>query len=257
MHGTVTNATSAETGIAVNGVIAAVVGDQFVANNIPLEEGVNTITVRATDSHGNTQTAYATITAALAGHHIRLVPSMTSGSAPFTFTLSLQGSFSIEDATISYTDPGPAELVGIEPDEYRATMVDEGITWFTAEAMHEGVVYSDTVAIVAVDVAQIDALLQQKWTDMKTGLISGNTEQALEYFYERSRENYRIIYDAVGSELPNLASQMQEISMIYCIDGRAKYRIRQDHVINGQTITIAYYVYFIRDDNGLWWIEKY
>jgi hypothetical protein len=218
---------------------------------------VNTITVIATDNHGFTQTAFATVTAVTPKHHVRLIPSMTSGSSPFTFTLIIDSSFSIEDTTISYNGPGPAEFVEVDPDEYRVTMVDEGITWFTADVLHKGVVYSDTVAIMVVDVAQIDALLQRKWEDMKTELISGNIEEALKYYQERSRENYRIIYKAIGNELPRLVQQMRDISLIYCIDDRSKYRIRQDHEINGQITTITYYIYFTRDDNGLWWIEKY
>ena len=92
---------------------------------------------------------------------------------------------------------------------------------------------------------------------MKTELILGNVEQALQYYHESSRENYRIIYNAIGSKLAKLVQQMRDISLIYCIDGRSKYRIRQDHEINDQTVTITYYVYFTRDEKGLWWIEKF
>jgi hypothetical protein len=92
---------------------------------------------------------------------------------------------------------------------------------------------------------------------MKVALISDNIEEALQYHHERSQERYSAIYNAIGSELPALVSQMQSISLIYCVDGTAKYRIRQDHDINGQIVTITYYVYFIHDDYGLWRIEKY
>jgi hypothetical protein len=136
-------------------------------------------------------------------------------------------------------------------------MVDEGIYYFTAEVIHDTVTYTDTIAVVVVDASALDALLQQKWTDMKVALISDNIEEALQYHHERSQERYSAIYNAIGSELPALVSQMQSISLIYCVDGTAKYRIRQDHDINGQIVTITYYVYFIHDEDGLWRIEKY
>jgi hypothetical protein len=119
------------------------------------------------------------------------------------------------------------------------------------------VTYTDTIAIVVVDASALDALLQQKWADMKAALISGNIEEALKYHHERSHESCSAIYNAIGSDLPTLVSQMQNISLIYCVDGTAKYRIRQDHNINGQIVTITYYVYFIHDEDGLWRIEKY
>jgi hypothetical protein len=54
-----------------------------------------------------------------------------------------------------------------------------------------------------------------------------------------------------------LATQMQDISWICYVNGLAKYRIRQNHEISGQVVTITYYIYFSRDENGLWLIERY
>jgi hypothetical protein len=51
---TITNATGNETGVVVNGIVAMVYGNQFVANHVPLEEGGNTITATAMDTDGNT-----------------------------------------------------------------------------------------------------------------------------------------------------------------------------------------------------------
>jgi hypothetical protein len=257
VHGTFTNETEAETGITVNGMVAAVVNGQFVANNIPLEEGVNTITVIATDSHGFTQTAFATVTAVTPEHHIRLIPSMTSGSSPLTFTLIIDSSFSIEDTTISYTGPGPAELVEVEPDEYRVSVDEEGITWFTADVLHKGVVYSDTVAIMVVDEAQIDALLQQKWADMKSYLAAKDVKGAVMDFDENKKDLYEGIFSALFNRLPQIVSDMQDISLISINDQSAKYRIRRIEKHNTGTFEVTYYVYFIKDENGIWRIYRF
>jgi hypothetical protein len=50
---------------------------------------------------------------------------------------------------------------------------------------------------------------------------------------------------------------MQAISWICYVDGTAKYRIRQDHEIDGEVVTVTYYIYFSRGDSGLWLIERY
>ena len=92
---------------------------------------------------------------------------------------------------------------------------------------------------------------------MKTALIAGDVDGALEYHHENQRERYAAIYNAIGSGLENLAGQMQDIFWISYVNGLAKYRIRQNHEISGQVVTITYYIYFSRDKNGLWLIERY
>ena len=52
VRGTFTNSTGSETGIRVNGKVAATWKGQFVVNHVPLDEGANTIAVTATDVNG-------------------------------------------------------------------------------------------------------------------------------------------------------------------------------------------------------------
>jgi plastocyanin len=257
VRGTFANPSGKETGITVNGKVAMVYGNEFVVNHLPLEEGSNTITIIATDVDGIARTATATVTAAMPEHYIRISANIEAANAPLETALRIDGTFSIDDSALNYAGPGTIDFLETEADAYRVGMVDEGIYYFTAEAIHDTVTYADTVAIVVVDGSALDALLQQRWADMKAALISGNIEEALQYHHERSQERYSAIYNAIGSDLPTLVSQMQSISLIYCVDGTAKYRIRQDHDINGQIVTITYYVYFIHDEDGLWRIEKY
>ena len=121
----------------------------------------------------------------------------------------------------------------------------------------QGHSYTSSVAVKVVDEAALDTLLTAKWAGMKSALIAGDVDRALEHHHEDTRERYAAIYNALGSDLPVLAQQMQEISLIYYEDQRAKYRIRQDHDVEGQTVTITYYIYFSQGENGIWKIEKY
>jgi len=56
VKGVIVNSTGNETGVTVNGVVATVTGNQFIAEHVPLAEGANTLTVTATDTAGNTAT---------------------------------------------------------------------------------------------------------------------------------------------------------------------------------------------------------
>jgi hypothetical protein len=61
----------------------------------------------------------------------------------------------------------------------------------------------------------------------------------------------------LGSNLLTLVQQMQNIEMVFAEGNRAKYRVKRDHDIEGQTVTITYYIYFSTDGSGLWKVEKY
>jgi hypothetical protein len=63
VKGDVSNTTGNETGVTVNGIVAAINGSQFVVNHLPLTEGVNTITIAAVDTVKNSRSTSITVTA--------------------------------------------------------------------------------------------------------------------------------------------------------------------------------------------------
>lgn len=44
--------------------------------------------------------------------------------------------------------------------------------------------------------------------------------------------------------------------MIYAREGRAKYRIYREQLVDDTPTTLTFYIYFVKDENGLWKIEK-
>ncbi len=257
VQGTFTNETGTETGITVNGQVAMVYGNRFVVNHLSLEEGLNTITATAMDINGNTQTAEATIYAAIPEHYISLSANIESGSAPQSMTLSATGTFSIQDAIFSHTGINPDELVELTPDEYQATFTEEGIALITAEATHAATTYRDTIGIVIVDRSQVDALLQQKWADMKVHLAAKDVTEAVRWFDDGKKGLYEEVFSALLDRLPQIAGDMQDISLI-SIDGQsARYRIRRVETHNTGTFSVTYYVYFIKDETGIWKIYRF
>ncbi|MBW2358724.1 MAG: adhesin, partial [Deltaproteobacteria bacterium] len=167
----------------------------------------------------------------------------------FTFT---------EEATLTYTGPGEVEFVE-NPNENKYTIRIEtpGLYYFTAEVDHEGNNYTDSIAILVMDQGELDALLKAKWDAMKASLIESDIDGALSYFYETSKGGYQQIFNLLIDRLPAIASAMREIQPIYFKNGTAKYRIKREEVVQGQTYDITYYIYFIKNCKGLWKIESY
>ena len=257
VQGTFTNIAGNETGITVNGKVAMLYGNRFVVNHIPLEAGPNTITATATDINGNTQTAEATVNAAIPEHHIRLISNIQSGSAPQAMTLTADGTFSIQDAVFSHTGISPDELLETAPDEYEATFTQEGIALITVESTHAAITYRDTIGIVIVDKAEVDTLLRQKWANMKAHLAAKDVTQAVRHFDEGKKSLYEEVFSALLDRLPQIAGDMQDISLIAIADQSATYRIRRAETHNTGTYTVTYYVYFIKDETGIWKIYRF
>ncbi|GAB6908965.1 exported hypothetical protein [Desulfosarcina cetonica] len=257
--GTFTNNTGDETGITVNGITAMVFGNQFAANHIPLEEGENTISVKATSASGDTAEETILVYAETNKNYIKLTADMQSGITPFETTLRINSSLPSLTSTITYTGPGTLIFQdSAEANTYPIRLEQKGIYYLTAEASDDqGDAYQDTVAIMVFSADALDNLLQAKWASMKTALIAGDIDKALTFHHQRYYERYAAIYQALGTGLSTLASKMSDISWICYMDGMAKYRIRQTHEVKGQMVTITYYIYFSQGENGLWKIERY
>ena len=258
VRGIFSNNTGREKGITVNGRAALIYGNQFAANHVPLEEGWNDITAKAADADGDIQEETVSVFMEMPEEYISMSSIDESGADSLETKLLVNGPLDHLTPSITYT--GPTEVVfgdSYEENKYPVAIACEGLYFFTAQVVdEEGVLYDDSFAIAIISGEQIDTLLKAKWDDMKAALIAGDIEAALRYHKERSHEKYTAIYNALGEALPTLIAQMQDISWIGYADGTAKYRIRQDHDVEGQVVTITYVIYFSRGRNGIWSIEK-
>ena len=258
VEGAIISSQGKEVWVTVNGVLALVNGNKFIANHVPLEQGENTITAIATDADGNTSSASVTVNSSPVENYIRIKADSESGVSPFEATLKIDGSFTFTAHTPTCTGPGTVEITnGIEENEFNIKITTPGTYYFTSSVEFEGQTYSDAIVVYVAERQELDVLLKSKWNDMKQALMAGDIEKALTYHQKAVREKYSAIYSALGNELSSLVQQMKEISPVYFYDVLAKYRIRQDHNINGQIKTITYYVYFSKDEKGIWLIENY
>jgi hypothetical protein len=259
VQGTVTNATGNETGITVNGVVALVHGGEFVANQVPLQEGANLLSIVATDSTGNTATTALTVHREVTGGYIRLTANTYAGLAPFEATLRLDGPVTITAPSLFVTGPGDAEVVAA-PDatEFTVRLTTTGLYFATAWASDDaGNLYNHTIALQVVDRTTLDTVLRGRWDGMKQALASRDIPTAVSFFTDETKELYQEAFTVLSNQLPQLVQEMQDIQLIWTGDQAAKYRIRRTELYGGQMRTITYYIYFHTDNDGLWKILRY
>lgn len=79
----------------------------------------------------------------------------------------------------------------------------------------------------------------------------------MEHFADESIDLYNELFTALHDQLPQIAQGMQDIQLINIVNNAAKYRIKRSETHGGQSVDVTYYIYFERDNNGLWKIKRF
>ena len=258
VKGAVVHENGLETAVVVNGVLAIVAEGRFIADNVPLSQGENIISIAATDDAGFTKLESVTVYADESAIHIRLVADPVWGVPPFETTLRIDANFGFVSSQMSYLGPDSIETLESGIEEFRVRIPAKGLYTFMVEAADEaGNSYESEATVEALDETALDTLLRSKWDGMKAALIAGDISAALEFHQPDTWERYGAIYNALGDQLPALVENMREMSPVYIGGTRAKYEILREHELEGQTVEVTYYIYFSRDMYGIWKIDKY
>lgn len=253
--GRVINSTGNETGVTVNGKLADIYGNQFVANSVSLVEGVNTITVTAKDTANNSATTSVTVNAVTTGSYAKLSSNLDSSIAPLTanFSISLSN-FTPASYQMDYEGDGVVDYAGTTFENISHVYTTEGIFYPKVTVTdNSGNTYSGTIAITVLSKTEMDTLLKGKWEGMKGGLSQSNIEKALTYIAAPSQNMYRYNFELMSSLLPTIAQDMGNITLVKIVANLAEYEMTATQ--DGQTL--SFYVEFVRDTDGIWKIRFY
>jgi len=245
-----------DVGVKVNGIIAEIKGNEWIANNVPLTEGENIIEAVATDSYGNIDTATITIQTNDIKQAVVLSANITSGIAPLTayFSVSTDIPNPVVSYQMDYEGDGTIDYIGATFEDISHTYISEGIYFPTLTTTdNQGNTFSDTIAITVLSKTEIDTMLKRKWEMMKEGLIKKDVEVAVSHFLNTAQERYRYLFTSLLNSLPDITSNMKTIELISIEEGVAEYRIKRAEDVG----EVTYYLYFVLDSNGLWKIQQF
>lgn len=243
-----------DVGITVNGIVAEVIGKEWIAGNVPLTVGENIITANATDLYGNTDTKVIIIYANDITQQIELSANITSGISPLTTYFSESTSFVPALYQMDFEGDRVIDYTGTTFDDINHTFASEGIFYPTLTILDDqGNTYSDTIAVTVLNKTEIDNLLRSKWISMADSLSSGNTEIALARISSHTRESYKEMFNVLNNQLPFIVSTQTELNLISIKDNIATYELVT--LENGRIY--SYEVIFLNDTNGIWKISEF
>jgi len=268
--------TGDDIGVTVNGVVANVLcaGDEceFAANNVSLFNGSNNIlSVIAVNAAGDNATACIGVAADTEAEHIRLDSDVQQGIATCNATISVEIPFLMDNQNMLF-EPGTSINIGnntITLDEdnetsglIAITVSDPDLYYFTVSGditLDNGVQvhHSDSISLLVEDRDELDIKLNTKWSGMQGGLSTADKPTALNMIAYNTRKVFDEIFSDLAPHLPGVVLAMEDIELIYVEDNFAKYRIYRDHDIDGETVRLTYYIYFVKDIDGIWRIENF
>jgi hypothetical protein len=257
-------------GTGTAGYIAQVNGKYFAAK-VPIGEETTTISAIATDQTGSTHKASVTVSVTALSSSVNLMASpgegipLQKGTNPATLEVNLVSTTTMTSPVVRYAwdfeGAGTENVTCYSHDNILASYQQTGLYLTQVMVMDSaGNQYKDTAIVNVLDKTEIDSKLKVIWNGMKGALIQGHADEAAGYFSSSTRSRYTEIFTALGQDQQNLQAigqNMQDIQIIYVTDTTAKYRIKRDEVHGGQILPITYYIYFTKDSNGAWVLDRF
>jgi hypothetical protein len=237
--------------VTVNGVVAAVAGDGGFHAEVPLVPGANAIVARVETHAGDTVSATASIAYDGAAPAVRVAASPLSGLAPLTVAVSVENG---QDAPVSVQiDTSPVTLLAPgDTARFEASYPVAG-TYFLEVRITDSAsaVQTRRFAIVARGYAEVDAELRGAYDGLLRALRSGDAATALRFVTEPARAGFQVMLAELGPDLPSITEQLGTLESGPIGDDVAEYTL----VRQAGSVRALYFVYFLRDGDGLWRIE--
>jgi hypothetical protein len=242
-------------GMGVNGLVASNDGQgRYFVNNLPLTDGSNTLTVTLTMADGQTITQTQTVSRAAVAP-MQVYAEIDADFAPATFTIKVLNRTANAITNISYPNLGGGQL--------DASVVDQStlgkITYTTPGVYMPGFVitdsagntYTQTVAVLAQDRAALDQMLKAVWGEFSNALAMGNIPSAMKFFSGNAQVRYGPVLAQIAPSLAAAVANWEPPQTGSLGNEVSEYTVRR--IVRGTKH--VYFVYFLRDPNGLWQLD--
>ncbi|MBZ0092494.1 MAG: hypothetical protein K8F27_09770 [Sulfuricellaceae bacterium] len=241
------------TGITVNGVVAASDGNQFYAN-VPLQPGTNTLTVTATTPDGAVVTQTATVTSS-GPSPIEVTASPEQGIAPLavSFLVGNHTANGIQRIDVDFDGNGTVDFSTTDPAApISFTYTKPGIYQAQVTVTDSLGIHSQTVLVSVLDAAKMDQMFKAMWDGLNGALIAKDKTKALQYLNSQAQDKYGPVFDALLPIMPQIVSSYSPPQSVSISSEIGEYAINR--TIDGQNR--IFLMYFMRDVDGVWRLDS-
>ncbi len=72
-----------------------------------------------------------------------------------------------------------------------------------------------------------------------------------------SREKYQAIFTPLAPQLPTIFASVSPPELIAVEGNVAQYRVKREQLWQGVRRTITYYLWFVKDADGVWRLDRF
>jgi PKD repeat protein len=243
---------SVNTGVVVNGIAALVYNSTFVADNIPLVAGQNTLTVVATSLGTQSTEAQVTVTSDGDPIVLEVQASPTSGIAPLpvTFTYQFGSTIPIQSLSLDFDGNGTVDFTTTDANALlRYTYTVPGLYVARLQITdQQGQSYNVDVSILVQDGIALDTIFKGMWGEMNASLLNGDIATALLFLDAPAQEKFEPVWRILLPRLPEIIASYSPIQGIFIGQEAAEYGLTR--VIDGETR--LFFLSLVKNRDGVW-----
>ena len=248
----------AHSGITANGIVGTIDGKQAEKKrfwvDVPLVPGENKIIVTGTTPKGESYSKTVTVNRQ-GTPPISVKASKLQGLAPLNVSFIVSGNTGnpIQHISADFNGDGTTDYDSSNPNAPVAfTYTTAGVYQAKFTVIDTQASYTQSVLIIVSDEASLDALFHEMWNGMTDALASKDTNKALGYLNVQARQKYTPAFETLRPHLKKIVESYSSLQKVSISDEIGEYAINRN--ING--VNRIFFVYFLRDDSGVWYIDS-
>ena len=186
------------------------------------------------------------------GSVIELSTNMDSGTVPFTvyFIISKNLSNPVVNYQIDFDGDGIVDYSTDSFNDIHYTYKKEGVYYPKITVIDSaGNSFSNSTIVTILSKEQLENHLKDIWEQMKSALIAGRMETALNYFMPGVKGDYQIMYTKAGPD--KIKAYFSRIKSIHLTNSYGKVA-NCGIMIEEADGTFSYPLTFVKDHNGVW-----
>jgi hypothetical protein len=242
-------------GVAVNGVPAAVSGEEFVAI-LAVTPGPTELTATVTAPDGSTAIASESITIVEAPETaVHLLSSPSGGLPPLTVGFSLSSLAGITSVKLDLEGDGSVEFEGPSLDGQEFTYGQPGVYAATVQATDiGGQMHSAMTVIEVYDGPALERRLQAVWGGFKDAVRLGDVTRAVSFLHSETRDAYADQLRLLRPQtLAGIDAYLTAIQLVEVGPKGAEYEMLRDR----DGVTLSFAVWFRVDEDGIWRLFRF
>jgi hypothetical protein len=237
-------------GVAVNGVPAAVHGEEFVVQLAAIP-GVTELAATATAPDGSTAEARRSVTVVEAPEApVRLLANPPGGLSPLSVGFSLSSLVGLSDVKLDLQGDGSVEFEGPSVDGQMFDYAQPGVYVATVRATDiDGQVHSASAVVEVYDRAALDGRLQTIWDGFRDAVRAGNLSAVASLLHSETRGAYADQLSLLRPQtLARIDAYLTAIGLVEVGAKGAEYEMRRVR----DEVALSFAVWFRVDQDGTW-----